>query len=96
MIRVDLSNFKSVFLERVRVHKEYILEKLEHQLIDEIKKLDKAYEEMRATLNKVPESEEILVELKAYTAHLDNLLDELDKTYKLQGRYYVFLEDHFH
>lgn len=34
MVRIDLSVFKSVFLERVRVHKEYLLEKLEHQLTE--------------------------------------------------------------
>ena len=47
-------------------------------------------------LSKVPEDVKTLVELKAYTNRTDQLLEELDKVYRLQGQYYSFLEDHFH
>ena len=47
-------------------------------------------------LGKVPEDVKTLVELKAYTNRTDQLLEDLEKVYRLQGQYYMFLEEHFY
>lgn len=47
MIRVDLTQFKTVFFERIAAHKEHLLKRLESSLKDEIKKFDRIFSEIR-------------------------------------------------